>query len=536
MTPQTLLIPDSAPFNEEQRAWLNGFLAGWVGLHDGQAGAAPVGATDGTGPTSPIVGGSCQDMEEEFPWHDPAIPLEERLALAEGRPAERRLMSAMAQLDCGSCGYDCKRYAEAIASGEERSLKLCSPGGKETAAKLKELVSLHRGNGPVTAARPPLAPSKDIAGSEWSRQNPFPATILRIRNLNGAGSAKQTSHVEIDLSKGDVNYQVGDALGVYPTNCPELVNELLKTLHSAGDESILLDGNPVSLRQALQDRLCLAEVTEELLELLQQRCSDHGESGRLQQLRANPEAIDGWDVLEVLRHFPSATISAKEVAGALSPLRPRLYSISSSLKAFPGQVHLTVGRVAWKLGQRTRKGVASTMFADRLQPGDPVRVFVHQSHGFSIPADGNSPLVMIGPGTGIAPFRAFLQERHAAGATGKNWLFFGDQRSETDFLYREELIAFQQSGLLTRLDAAFSRDQDNKIYVQHRMWEQGKSLWQWLDEGGHVYVCGDASRMAVDVDKTLREIISKFGGKSAEQADAFVADMLKSKRYCRDVY
>lgn len=538
MAPQYSLIPESAPFNEEQRAWLNGFLAGWMGLQEsGGAGAAVSAASVATALLDGPAAGEAKaaEVEEDFPWHDSSIVLDERLRLADGRPLQRRLMAAMAQLNCGSCGYDCRRYAEAIVSGEEKSLKLCSPGGKETAKALKELVALDLGGGTDAAAKG-AAKSAAPAEKTWSRTNPFPARILAIHNLNGEASAKYTSHVEIDLSAGDLTYEVGDALGVYPTNCDALVQELIARLGGAADEPLTVDGRAVPLAEALRNHFCLADISDDLLALLTERATDPAEVALLRGCQEDAEPIDGWDVLELLKHCRSAAITAAELTNNLAPMRPRLYSISSSLKAHPGQVHLTVGRVSWTFRERGRKGVASTMFADRLKPGDSVRVFVHKAHGFSVPADADRPMIMIGPGTGIAPFRAFLQERKAAGATGKNWLFFGDQQAATDFLYREELHGLQQAGVLTRLDVAFSRDQAEKIYVQTRMLEQGEAFWQWLDEGGHVYVCGDAKRMAVDVDKALRQIVQTFGGLSVADADAYVARMASEKRYCRDVY
>lgn len=550
------ILPDSAPFNDEQRAWLNGFLAGWIGLESGDgATLAPVTGIGVQPVEQPAVGAITEVVEEDFPWHDPGLPMDDRLKLAEGRPLPRLMMAAMAQLNCGSCGYDCRRYAEAIVSGDEKSLKLCSPGGKETAKKLKELFTLPKAetnghtnghtngsaNGStnghaLVAINGTVVNDVSAASMTWSRTNPLRARVLGIRNLNGHGSAKQTSHVEIDLSEGDMTYEVGDSLGVYPTNCSTLVDDILQVLSVSGDQAVERDGRTMSLRQVLLEECCLTEITDELVEYCQQRCNDPEQKRWLQQIAEDGSLIETWDVYDFLRHTSSVGISGQELVQRLSLLKPRLYSISSSLKACPNQVHLTVGRVVWNFGGRVRKGVASTMFADRLNSGDTVRVFVQKSHGFTVPADLSAPVIMIGPGTGIAPFRAFLQERQATQATGKNWLFFGDQRGETDFLYREEMQALQTSGTLTRLDLAFSRDQEAKIYVQQRMLEQGAEFWNWLEAGAHVYVCGDAKRMAVDVDKALRQIIVQFGKKSPTEADDYVKQLVSSKRYCRDVY
>ena len=309
----------------------------------------------------------------------------ERLELAEGKPLKRRLMAAMAQLDCGSCGYLCQTYAEAIASGEEPSLKLCTPGGKETARKLKELVALEppgaAGDVPAASGAPAATGAAGDA-EEWSRRNPFPATLAAVYNLNGPGSAKHTSHVEIDLEGGGPAYEVGDSLGVLPTNCDELVGEALAALGATGGERVApAAGGPCSPRVALAERCCLTEVTDELLELAAPLCADPAEAGRLKAALADPDAVDGWDVLDLLRECLSAKLPPAGFAAALTPLQPRLYSISSSLKAHPGRVHLTVGRVEWEAAARRRKGVASTMFADRLRVGETVRVYVQKRTG-----------------------------------------------------------------------------------------------------------------------------------------------------------
>jgi len=280
----------------------------------------------------------------------------------------------------------------------------------------------------------------------------------------------------------------------------------------------------------------LAEITDELLETMIHSCRDPSEKQLLESSLEDPTPIEGWDVLDLLKKINSVQLGPQELVAQLSPLKPRLYSISSSPKAHPHQVHLTVGRVGWTFNNRIRKGVASTMFADRLTPGDEVRVFVHESHGFTVPSDPNAPIIMVGPGTGIAPFRAFLEERAATNSPGRNWLFFGDQKSSTDFLYREELEEMQARGLLTRLDLAFSRDQSEKVYVQNRMKEAGTELWGWLERGAHFFVCGDAKRMALDVDRALHEVIAEYGGKSPDEAAAYVQNLKNSGRYSRDVY
>ena len=530
MTPVSLL-PESAPFTDEQRAWLDGFLSGWLGV---QENGSSVGMTNGD--TALIAAPPPAEQEDEdFPWHDPAIAMDERLELAEERPFPRKLMAAMAQLDCGSCGYDCQRYAEAIASGEEKSLKLCSPGGSETAKKLKELVKL---GGADTFSTNGKSTQNGTAEKEtgWSRKNPFAAKLKVTKNLNGEGSAKHTSHVEIDLAGSDLKYDVGDSLGVYPTNCDDLVADLVAATSSSGEETVTVDDKQASLANALSCEFCLTEVTEELLETMIAKCGNRDDEESLKQILDDEDKIAGWDVLDLLQEFSSVKVSGQELVSTLSPMKPRLYSISSSMKAHPDQVHLTIGRVGWEFRKRQRKGVASTMFSDRLGTGSDVRVFVQKSHGFCVPENPDAGMIMIGPGTGIAPFRAFLQERKIAGASGKNWLFFGDQCQATDFLYHDEFQQYLDDGLLTRLDTAFSRDQQQKIYVQDRMLEHGQELWNWLQSGAHFYVCGDAKRMAVDVDRALKQIIATHGKMSEQQAAEYVSELTAAKRYCRDVY
>jgi len=510
------LIPESAPFDAPQRAWLNGFLAGWLGLQ---------GATDSTiePPSTPAATAPVADL----PWHDPAMPLDERLKLAEGRSLDDRLMAAMAQLDCGACGYVCRTYSEALARGEETSLSLCSPGGSETAKILKRLVKENPPAAATVAEAPPT--------SEWSRKNPYPAALIRSETLNKDGSDKDVRHVEIDLGADGPTYRVGDSLGIFPTNCDDLVSAVLGTLGATGVEPVAMNGAELTTRAALVHHRGLAEITDELLTLLADSATDRDESETIRALIDDgPKA--GHDVLDLLESFPTARPSPAEFVAALAPLRPRLYSISSSPTKHAGQVHLTVGRVSTVARGRVRKGVASTMLADRVSSGEAIRVFVQPSHGFTIPADPSTPMIMIGPGTGIAPFRAFLHEREAQGATGKTWLFFGDQRSACDFLYEDELNDFAARGVLTRLDTAFSRDQDQKVYVQHRILEHAESVYQWIQEGAHIYVCGDAKRMAADVDQAIREVIRTQGALSPESAGSYLAMLSSSGRYARDVY
>lgn len=533
------LLPESAPFSAEQRAWLNGFFAGLLGVADSAA-SPDVAQQMGLLAGAPVGDSTAEAEPEEFPWHDPALDLDERMKLAEDRPPKRKLMAAMAQLDCGTCGYVCQTYAEAIAAGTEKNLTLCSPGGSPTAKALKKLAKeLKTDDGAATgkpAANGSAPATNGSATPSYSRSNPFPAKLIAVQNLNHPESAKRTTHVEIDLAGSGLSYQVGDSLGVWPSNCPDLVERVLK--QSGCDPSATVEtpgGVTTTLIDALTHHCELREATEELLELLL-ASTQNGKATWISEVLADEKRLAELDVLDVLEAVGCALDPVAFVA-TLSPLNPRLYSIASSLAAHPEQVHLTVGRASVVKNGRERKGVASTMFADRSEIGSAVRVYVQpNAHGFTVPADPNAPMIMVGPGTGIAPFLAFLQERKAQKAPGRNWLFFGDQRRAHDFLYEDRLTSYVNEGLLTRLDLAFSRDGDQKVYVQHLMKQNGAELFQWLEEGGHFYVCGDASRMAADVDRALHEIVAEHGGLSADAAKDYVKRLSAAKRYGRDVY
>ena len=384
------------------------------------------------------------------------------------------------------------------------------------------------------------------AVSAYSKDNPFPAKITENRLLTKAGSAKETRHFVVDLSGSGLHYKAGDSLGVFPRNRPSEVAELLQRLGATGSEPVspatLKLTAPIPLREALEGRLALSKPTRRAIELLAEKAGDAQAKSKLLGLLA-PESKDmlaGYleerEFVDLLAEYPGAKLSPQEFVDQLRKLMPRLYSIASSGRVFPTQVHLTVAVVRYRTNERDRVGVCSTFLADRAQVGTTsVPVFVSDSH-FGPPADGAKDCIMVGPGTGIAPFRAFLQEREATGATGRNWLFFGDQKRATDFLYEEEWQQYQAKGLLTRCDTAFSRDQLTKVYVQDRMRENAAELWAWLKGGAHFYVCGDAKRMAKDVDTALHDIVAERGGMTVEQAVAYVKEMKKEKRYQRDVY
>ncbi|HWB60422.1 MAG TPA: sulfite reductase subunit alpha [Chthoniobacteraceae bacterium] len=379
------------------------------------------------------------------------------------------------------------------------------------------------------------------APSAYSRKNPFPAKLLVNRKLTLDESEKDTRHFELSLKDSGLVYEVGDSIGVFPANCPALVQEILHALHAGGEEIVPgNDGTPKMLRNALLTDYQITQPSKQFIEAIVER---GGEAtgllrGLLDPERKNEleEYLWGMEYIDFLAGHPSIHFTPEEFVKLLRKLQPRLYSIASSQKAHPEEVHLTIAVVAYESHGRKRKGVASTFLAERVDDNTRVPVFVHSAKGFRLPEDGNTPIIMVGPGTGVAPFRAYLQERKAVGAKGKNWLFFGEQRAKCDFLYCGEFEAAKAEGLLTRFDTAFSRDQAHKVYVQHRMLENAAEIWKWLEEGAHFYVCGDAKRMAKDVDAALHTIVEKEGGRSTEAAAEYVEGLKKAKRYKRDVY
>jgi sulfite reductase (NADPH) flavoprotein alpha-component len=470
---------------------------------------------------------------DDAPWHDPAMALAERMTLAEKRPYAPRLMAAMAQQDCGQCGYTCAAYANAIASGAEGRLNLCAPGGKDTLRMVQKLVEAEAGTGAAPAAPAIATTPKPEPARGYDRDAPVAARFLSRRRLNRADSGKDTWHVEFDLSESGVAYEAGDSLGIRATNATALVDSVIGRL-GARPEGLVADK---PLRQVLLEDVSLGAAPDALFQLFSYVSG--GAARAKARALASGEDPDGdaatLDVLAALTKFEGTRPCAEAFVEALDPLQPRLYSISSSPKHAPGRVTLTVDAVRYDVNRRRRVGVASTFLADRVGEGAAVPVHVQKAHGFALPAP-ETPLIMIGPGTGIAPFRAFLQEREAVKAPGRNWLFFGHQRRDTDFFYKDELTAWKASGLLTRLSLAWSRDGAEKVYVQDRMREVGADLWAWLAEGAHVRVCGDAKRMAKDVERALVDVAATHGAKSSEEAIAFVAGLKKAGRWQADVY
>ena len=378
----------------------------------------------------------------------------------------------------------------------------------------------------------------------YTKDNPLPAKLLENRVLNKDGSSKDTRHLVLDIAGSGLTYTVGDSLGVFATNRPQIVDEVIELLGVTGNEPVSPARLPaaLSLREALNAKLSLAGPTRKILETLAAKTTDAGEKARLAALLApgaeeNCEAfLAQREYLDLLEEFPGARLTPQEFVDHLRRLMPRLYSIASSPKVYPGQVHLTVAPVRYESNGRRRYGVCSTFLADRVtRRKTPVPVFVASSP-FGLPADGAKDIIMVGPGTGVAPFRAFVQDRVATGAIGRHWLFFGDQHEATDYLYADEWKQWLADGRVARVDLAFSRDQAQKVYVQDRMREQAAELWSWLKGGAYFYICGDAHRMAKDVDAALQQIAVTQGGLDAAQAADFVKQLKKDKRYQRDVY
>lgn len=374
----------------------------------------------------------------------------------------------------------------------------------------------------------------------YSRKNPFPAPLLGGRLLTARGSGKETWHFELSLEGSGLRYETGDSLGIFPTNSPAAVNAFLGHLDLAAEAPLALDGaGEGTLRDALMRHWTLREPSKQLLAAIVER---EPAAAHLAELLAPEQRgkFDAWlahrDVMDVLHEFPGVRFEPHELPKVLRKLQPRLYSIASSLRAHPDEVHLTVAIVRYQAGGRDREGVCSTFLADRVKIGETVPVFIHTAKHFRLPEDAAAPVIMIGPGTGIAPFRAFLEERRATGAPGRNWLFFGERNRSTDFFYEEEFAAMQAEGVLHRFDTAFSRDQEHKVYVQHRILDHAGELWKWLEEGAYVYVCGDANRMAKDVDTALHQVVERAAGRTPHEAAAYIDHLRHTKRYRRDVY
>jgi sulfite reductase (NADPH) flavoprotein alpha-component len=536
--PKLSLLPESAPFTPEQRAWLDGFFVAALGLNENGITALP--PQDGAALMAGV--GAAAEEDDGAPWHDQTMALAERLKLAEGRPLRRRMMAAMGQQDCGQCGYNCQDYADAIFSKKEAKLNLCVPGGKETLRTLKVLHG-EMGTPAAPAVAPALVPATPEPATESppagiaagrSRDTPAEAVFASRTLLNKPGSGKETWHIEFDLSSSGLDYAVGDCFGIFPTNDQALVAAVIKALDTPADFPI----GGRAFREVLTDGVSLGMAPDALFQLYSYITG--GDRRQKAQALASGEDPDGdatsLDVLAAIEKFSGVRPDPEAFIESLEPLQPRLFSISSSLKSNPGRVALTVDTVRYRISKRTRLGVASTFLGDRAAPGQRVKAYVQRAQHFGLPENPATPIIMIGPGTGVAPFRAFLHERMATKASGRNWLFFGHQHRDYDFFYEDEFSGMRAAGVLTRLSLAWSRDNEQKFYVQDRMREVGRDLWAWLADGAYVYVCGDAKHMAKDVERALVDIVAQFGARSTDEAITFVTDLKKRGRYQQDVY
>ncbi|TBL74578.1 assimilatory sulfite reductase (NADPH) flavoprotein subunit [Paenibacillus thalictri] len=384
------------------------------------------------------------------------------------------------------------------------------------------------------------AASGAAAESEYSRTNPFEAEVLENLNLNGRGSDRETRHVELSLEGSNLQYEPGDCLGICPENHPRLVSELIAATGWKADEQVTINknGDVRTVQDALLRYYEITVLTKPLLE----QAAKLSSSSELQELvsagheQELKDYIKDRDLLDLVQDYSFQGVSAGQFLPILRKLPARLYSIASSSKASPDEVHVTVRAVRYEAHGRERYGVCSVQLAERLQIGDKLPVYIQNNPNFKLPDNSDTPIIMIGPGTGVAPFRAFLGEREETGAEGKTWLFYGDQHFTTDFLYQIDWQRWLKAGVLTRMDVAFSRDTDKKIYVQHRMLEKSKELYQWLQEGASIYVCGDEKKMAHDVHETLLAILEQEGGFSSDEAAEYLTRMQQQKRYQRDVY
>lgn len=400
---------------------------------------------------------------------------------------------------------------------------------KQALAQIKESL------GATQALTTPQGTTQTAGHSQYNKQNPYSATLLTSQKITGRDSGKDVRHIEIDLQGSGLAYQPGDALGVWYENSPELAAQILANVGLSGDEQIEVDGETLSIQSALVAKFEITASNPQFISKIAELSQNEellalaADKDKLREYSANTQIVD-------VLNQAGANLSAEQLASSLRKLTPRLYSIASSQAEVDEEVHLTLGVVEYEHNGEVRQGGASGFLGQRLEEGEAVKVFIEHNNNFKLPQDDSLPVIMIGPGTGIAPFRSFIQERDNRGASGKNWLFFGDRTFTQDFLYQVEWQKYLKSGLLSQLDVAFSRDQHEKVYVQHRILENAEQVWQWIQSGAYIYVCGDATRMAKDVNDALVTVAKEQGGLNQEQAEQFINELRKAKRYQRDVY
>ena len=593
MDVQVPYIPENAPFSSAQRAWLNGFLAGLfsqqkVATHPAVKPRVNVYFGTETGNSEAVAKHTAKFLQGRG-FESQAINLNKISSAALAAEAYALVVASTfgdgEPPDSAKAFYtelqapDHPRFSglrySVLALGDRNYERFCQCG-KDIDVRLETLggqriyqrvdcdvdyeaaaEAWRNGIATVLEAASPMQPAKveaatlpapepipavsekssPIGETAYDQKHPFLAEVSANRLLTAPHSAKETRHFEISLQGSNLSYAAGDALGIVPCNCPELVEQILRALNCDGEEAVPSpDGTEVPLHKALLENYEITKIPAGLLRCIAERSADPAVRQILEPAAANllKSFVSQREIVDLLLEHSSAKISAAEFVSYLKKLAPRLYSIASGPAAHGNSVHLTISVVRYETNGRKRKGVCSTFLADRAR--QKVGTFVHRSPHFRLPEDHAKPVIMVGPGTGIAPFRGFLYEREAVGAAGRNWLFFGDQKASTDFLYQEELVRFTKNGVLTRFDTAFSRDQLQKIYVQQRMLENAADLWAWLEEGAHFYVCGDAQRMAKDVDAALHTIVEQSGQKSKEEAEAYIKKLKAEHRYQRDVY
>jgi sulfite reductase (NADPH) flavoprotein alpha-component len=572
-------LPDDAPFSAEQRAWLNDFLSKALAQGTQVAAASgpsvPVtviyGSQTGTAEglakklVKTLKKGNFEPEIHDMASYDRARLTQERNLLiitstyGDGEPPDSAadlhswlLSDAAPRLEGVSysvLALGDSSYPDFCKCGIEFDTRLSALGANRIHSRVDVDVDpdapfAEWSKGVLATLAPTGAhiPASDDAAAEasdtgFSKSNPFPAVVVENRNLNGPGE-KQTHQIALSLEGSGLEYEVGDALGVYPLNPPDVVDEIIANLPFKAGDVPIPDGGETSLREALIRYYDIGSLNKSLIQKWQAKSG----SPFLRSLVAadDKKAYDdfcrGRDLIDLVIDHPADFSDGEEFVSHLKKLQPRLYSIASSPRAHPGEVHLCVGIVRYHTFGRKRGGICSTFLADRVAPDVKPRVFVHSNNAFRLPADGATDVIMVGPGTGIAPFRAFLEERKATAAKGRNWLFFGNPHRATDYLYQEEIEGYIGDGTISEFDVAWSRDQKEKLYVQHLMIQKGAELWKWLSQGAAFYVCGDASRMAKDVDQALLKVAEEHGKLTPEEAVAFISQLKKEKRYLRDVY